>query len=125
MSWDADLIATDLDGNEHHVADWNYTHNCNPMAAHVLRTLGREVEHAWFDGDRPGTQWWASLDGQNAKDSLVFLDAIIGGLCEAPELFREMNPNNGWGDYDSFLAVLLEMRHEAAEHPSARWRTSG
>ncbi len=125
MSWNAYLIAETLDGHGFAVADFNYTHNCNRMAAHVLRTHGQDVAHAWFDGDREGTQWWMALDGMTGKESLVFFDTIIGGLVEAPALFREMNPENGWGDYDSFLARLAQMQNVAAEHPSATWRTNG
>lgn len=125
MSWDADLIATDLDGNTYGAGEWNYTHNTNRMVAKVLETIGTKVPHVWFDGDRPGTAWFMLLDEQSAKESLNFLDLIIGGLCEAPAMFREMNPENSWGDYDSFLAVLKEMRDCAASHPSATWRVSG
>lgn len=125
MSWDATLIATDLDNHTYEVYDVNYTHNCNGMAAKVLTAVGHEVEADWWDGDRPGTSWWRILDGQTSKESLDFLDLLIGGLNEAPDLFREMNPDNGWGDYDSFIAILVAMRAKAAEYPSARWQVSG
>lgn len=125
MSWDADLIATDLDGYTYEIRDWNYTHNTNAMASRALEVLGKESPHSWFDGDGPGKSWWRLLDGQSAKESLDFLGSIIGVMSEAPSLFREMNPENGWGDYDQFLGILSEMRTVATEYPSARWQVSG
>lgn len=125
VSWTAWLMASDLDGNEYEAGYYGYTHNCNGMASKVLDLAGRESPHSWFDGDGPGKSWWALLDGQNAKESLEFLDLIIGGLNESPSFFREMNPDNGWGDYDQFIGVLAEMRARAADCPSARWTVSG
>jgi hypothetical protein len=124
MSWDALLIdGPDCDGPV--IADWNFTHNCNAMAAKVLSTTGTELERAWWDGERPGTCWWDLLRDKTGATSLPLLSLLVGGLSEAPAMFREMNPPNGWGDYDSFLATLIEMRDRAAARPDAYWFVSG
>ena len=122
MSWDADLIDVQRDIC---VGEWNYTHNTNRMATKVLETCRYEVPRSWMDGDGSGTCWFKLLDSQKGDESLAFLDLIIGGLMEAPSLFREMNPTNGWGDYDSFLAVLVSMRARAAKYPHCEWVVTG
>jgi hypothetical protein len=68
--------------------------------------------------------WWKLLDGMSGADSAEFLSRIIGGLEADPKRFRAMNPDNGWGNYDSFLAVLKQMRDAIPEWPTA-WSVSG
>lgn len=117
MSWDADLVTTatrecphcggTLDQEERMVNSWNYTHNINPMI--------REA------GD-PG--WWKSLSGLTGTEGRELLERVIKGLEADPERFRAMNPDNGWGDYDSLLTVLHEMRDAVPPEPAV-WRMSG
>lgn len=126
MSWNAYLsLTSDASDESVCIADWNYTHNCNDMIARVLDVLGRESRPAWWDGDRPPTAWWHHLDGLSGADGAHLLDQIVGGLLEAPDLFRKMNPDNGWGDYDSLLAVLVEMRDRSRAWPAADWSVNG
>lgn len=88
-----------------------------PGSTLVWRTVEEDPE--WT------ASWWRILNTLTSRESLEFLDMIIGTMMETPELFREMNPENGWGDFDSFLGVLREMRARAAEFPSAIWRVHG
>jgi hypothetical protein len=115
VSWDAYLVA-EVDGNPVTVGEWNYTHNCNRMANHVVQTTMPLLDDL---------TWWKHLDGMDGATGLAFLDVIVGGLMEAPTFFRCMNPTNGWGDFDSFLGVLIEMRDTAERYPSAKWSVSG
>lgn len=119
MSWDAVLSYGDEMGR-----DWNYTHNTSRM---IYRSLEASRYPLPTDPDRPDQPltWWKHLDGMTAEDSVPFLEAIIGPLMEAPALFREMNPENGWGDYDSLLGVLAEMRLAAKNCPAATWWAGG
>jgi len=98
VSWDATLYGS-----------WNYTHNINRMIRKI-------------DPD-----WWDSLDGLTAAEGAEYLDRIVLGMAEAPELFRAMNPENGWGDYDGLMRVLGEMRAEshALAGADVRWEVSG
>ena len=120
MSWDADLI----DDRGHYEGEWNYTHNCNGMANAVLypdyeqQTVFDEV----FRSTHPS--WWKVLDGKTGPEGAAFLDSIIRGLESDPERFRAMNPENGWGDYDSFVKVLTSMRDAVPEWPTT-WAASG
>lgn len=137
VSWDADFYFV-VDGDRIYVQGWNYTHNCNEMANKALdtETLRAGAIRWWMKHDRPdivarveeGTRsgiWWECLDGLNGADGAALLTRIVGVLGEAPEFFREMNPPNGWGDYDSFLETLAEMREIARTFPSGIWECSG
>lgn len=110
MSWDADLFQEFGPS----LGDWNYTHNTSPMIYVVLRESGNEVD---------GT-WWNTLDGMDAPTSAKYLGLIIDGLVKDPARFRAMNPKNGWGDYDSLIQILKEMRDRIPEAP-VRWSCSG
>jgi hypothetical protein len=119
MSWDAYLT----DDRGHSDGEWNYTHNTSPMIYAVLEDNGYDLPH---DDSRPGRTiaWWQHLRGMSGPDGAAFLDSIIRGLEADPERFRAMNPDNGWGDFDSFVKVLTEMRNAVPEWPST-WGTSG
>lgn len=104
--------------------DWNYTHNCNGMANAVLYD-DYEQESVFAEVFQPKREsWWKSLEGKSGQEGALFLDKIIKGLEAEPERFRAMNPDNGWGDYDSFTAKLKEMRDAVTEEPS-KWSTHG
>jgi hypothetical protein len=120
VSWDAWLEA-DVGGNAVEVGWFNHTHNCNRMVARVLEVAGQKPDDRWL----VGPAWWDQLAGLSGTDGAAFLDLVIGGLLEAPELFREMNPPNGWGSYDSLLGVLVEMRDAGRRYPSATWKCCG
>lgn len=136
MSWDAYLA----DDRGHEEGDWNYTHNCNGMANIVMQewpdaSLYVERTAAWWDRrNRPELaerdrseariSWWCALDGMDGPEGAAFLDRIIKELEADPERFREMNPPNGWGDFDSFVSVLRSMRDRVPEWPCT-WSTSG
>ena len=111
MSWDADLI----DDRGHSEGQWNYTHNCNPMANDALRAAGIEPT---------GGTWWWHIDDMTGPDGAAVLSAILDQFAADPERYRAMNPKNGWGDYDSFAEVLREMCAGLPEWPT-RWTVSG
>lgn len=122
MSWDADLV---LDGEAVHAA--NYTHNTSPMIYRAMEIIGWADSHGHGELDERGHRrpWWGLLNGMRGAEGARFLGVIVGGLMEAPALFRAMNPENGWGDYDSLLQVLAEMAEASAAWPQARWEASG
>lgn len=107
MSWDASLV----DDRGHTEREFNYTHNTSVMIYTVLT-------------DSADWPWWARLSGMSGPEGAAFLDRIIRGLEADPELFRGMNPRNGWGDYDSLVAMLTTMRNAVPEWPTT-WHASG
>lgn len=122
MSWDAYLH----DDRGHQEGGWNYTHNTNRMIAAALEFQGDEpVEQCGGPLGRViGPSWWDRLDGLSGPEGAAYLHRIITGLKSDPERFRAMNPPNGWGDYDSLLKVLTDMRDAVPEWPS-EWTVSG
>ncbi len=123
MSWDAYLT----DDRGHSEGDWNYTHNCNGMIAEALTDLG--CVNAKVIGSGPlakviGPAWWDRLDGCDGPTGAAFLHALIGQLEADPEKYRAMNPSNGWGDYDTLVKVLTEMRNAVPEWPTT-WSVHG
>jgi hypothetical protein len=121
MSWDATLI----DDRGHVEGDWNYTHNCNGMANAVLYDdyEQQSVFDEVFRSSHPS--WWKVLDGMNGQESVAFLQRIIDGLEAQPARFRAMNPDNGWGNYDQFLALLKKMRDSVPTDWPTAWSVSG
>lgn len=137
MGWDASFSVT-VDGQPLHVADWNYTHNCNGMANDVLgdEELRAGALRWWGKQNRPDVaarvasgemrgSWWECLHGLSGKDGATLLKQIVDAFWADRTRFRAMNPENGWGDFDSFCDVLEEMRAASEKFPSGTWRTSG
>lgn len=122
MSWDAALI----DDRGHCEGDWNYTHNCNRMIAAALEaSTGDQTSQSGGPlGPAIGPSWWHRLKGASGADGRAYLNDIIRGLESDPQRFRAMNPPNGWGDYDSLLGVLREMRDRVPDWPCT-WDASG
>ena len=133
MSWDAYLV----DDRGHYNGDWNHTHNCNGMANALLSAdeLRDGAIRWWTKHNRPDVvdrirggemrgSWWDCLDGMSGPEGAAFLDRIIRGLEADPARFEAMNPENGWGSYDTFLSVLRDMRKSVPEWPTT-WSVSG
>lgn len=124
MSWDAELVAER--GTE--LASWNYTHNVNVMIAAAYESVTGEATEQCDGplGPAIGAAWWERLDGTTTDAGDAYLGQIIAGLEADPERFRAMNPENGWGDYDSLLKMLLEMRETAANYnDTVKWSVRG
>lgn len=137
MSWDAYLT----DDRGHREGWWNYTHNCSCMIYAVLDDqsvmlpedtqpcLAHPVDPdtgklTWYPNGHGTITWWEHLDGMSGPGGAALLDLIVRGLTADPSRFRAMNPENGWGDYDSLVKVLTEMRDAVPEWP-ATWGASG
>lgn len=111
MSWDFGLIATD-DGTT--LLETNYTSNMSKMVLTAYADAGGE-----WDGS-----FWKLIDGMEGPKGAETLNAIVRQLESDPARYKQLNPTNGWGDYDSFLAVLTKMRDSVPERP-CWWSCSG
>lgn len=123
------------------VGEWGFTHNTSVMIYAVLQdarvdlppdpapcsTYDSETGEWTYWPDGHGCiAWWDHLDGMTGAEGWHYLRIIIDGLEADPGRFRALNPSNGWGDYDSLLGVLREMRDACAvEDPSLVWSASG
>ena len=111
MSWSAYLI----DDRGHYEGEWNYTHNTNGMANMAA------VAQGWLLSD---DCWWTTLDGKSGPQGVSLINDIITAMEANPSDYRALNPPNGWGDYEGFLAVLKSMMASVPEWPT-KWSVSG
>lgn len=121
MGWDAHLT----DDRGHEEGWWNYTHNTSRMVYPVLEDAGIDLgSETRPDGSMRARTWWRHLDGMSGPEGAAFLNVIVSGLRADPARFVAMNPSNGWGDYDTFVKVLEEMRDSVPEWPTV-WDANG
>lgn len=121
MSWDADLIVTDVDGNETCFGDWNFTHNLNPA---INEALGNpEVSTYW--AKQFGGCWWEVFNGKTGKETKDAFQVILDAFAADPEKYKAMEPDNGWGRIEHLVPVLEQMRDACEKHPSAVWKITG
>lgn len=80
--------------------DWNYTSNCRSM----WRAAGADL---------------AQFDGKTAGECAPILDAAIEELANHPAKYKAMDPENGWGSYDTLLPALGELADAFKCHPKA------
>ena len=107
MGWDAEFVA----GCGHRSAAFSYTHNTNRM-----------IDATFAAADEEHRPWWTAIDGYNGRDVLA---RTVAELERAPNLYRKMNPTNGWGDYDTLLGVLREMLAVALSDGDGYWKVWG
>lgn len=65
------------------------------------------------------------LDGLYGREIAGKAEAAVVRAVRYPQAFQALNPDNGWGDYDGFLEVLLRLWRSAVQHPSDKATWSG
>jgi len=132
MSWDAELYIKGAGGSDPEdselwqcVGDWNHTHNTNHMVSKALEALGQDPgERHWLIGHL-GASWWERLDGMTGAEGSVMLGDIVRELDSKPKHYKQWNPENGWGSFDSIRRVLMQMCLAGAGYPAAVFEVSG
>lgn len=61
--------------------------------------------------------WIGDLDKMNTKDVVAKIQPIYGYMIEHPDEMRTLEPENGWGDYESALKFLKEIIVTCLDHP--------
>jgi hypothetical protein len=109
MSYDIDLVI-DAGGPTSIAIGYslNYTSNCAGMWRKAM----------------PETDGLAGMDGLDASAAAAALRAGIAKMEQDPDAYRELNPSNGWGDYDSQLEMLRELLSQCEAAPRAKVRVS-
>jgi len=114
MSLDISLyMDVDTGGPELHrvtLYEANYTHNITAMA----REAGL-YECIWCPEDHTSFPVAGALIGPLREGLLR--------MREDPERFTALNPENGWGSYDTFLDWVDRYLHACTEHPKASIHT--
>lgn len=106
MSYDVSLEIETGAGNWAEVAEvGNITYNVSPMFRKALAP----------DGLR-------GLDGHRAGECLRDLDAGVIHMTTYPAEYRELNPPNGWGNYEDTLRFLRRLRDLVKAHPATTIR---
>lgn len=122
MSWVVELY----DEHGHLEFETSYTHNVNSMIAFGIAVAGGVLPPICDGplGKIIGPAWWHMLNDMSGVDGAEYIGLILEGLQSDPDRFRVMNPENGWGDYDSLVELLQEMRDAVPEWPT-RWQARG
>ena len=81
----------------------NYTYNCCGM----------------FTDASAGTAI-SDLDGEECWKIEPMLASAVENLQKNPNKYRAMNPENGWGDYDSFLLYVEKLLRECRQNPKCK-----
>lgn len=103
MSYDIYIMAN-TGINEHPVEEvGNYTSNVACMWRKAM----------------PDTDGLAGFSGMNCGEALPLLQAGAAYMVEHAEEMRQMEPANGWGDYEGALYYVQRCALLCAEHPAA------
>ncbi len=99
MSYDVDLDCTcGQPCCKGRLLEWNYTSNCSPM----WNAAGVDLQ---------------DFNGKTARECLLTLASAIETLRRNPEVFTSMNPENGWGSYETLVPALIGMRDAFVKFP--------
>lgn len=63
-----------------------------------------------------GVDDWKMLDGMIATTAIPLIRKAIKNMEDNPEIHKEHNPKNGWGDYYSALNFLRKFLLECGHH---------
>lgn len=107
MSYDISFYSHQCNCGQGHdrVFDRNYTYNI----AKIAKEAGFSVN---------------DFDGKNGAEIVAILDPAIERMNKNPDHFRQFNPPNGWGDFDSFVGLLEILLAHCHEYPSGYCRIS-
>ena len=109
MSYDLALLIDTGGPQKAIVSDhWNYTSNCAPMWSLAM----------------PETDGLDGLGGLTGAEAAVHLRAGIARMESDPAVFRALDPENGWGSFDSdphggMLAATKDWLRQCDLHPKA------
>ena len=84
------------------------------------RNITSNLSRMWNEAGVPLHEW----DGLEAGTCWPNLDTALTFMQSKPEAFKELNPPNGWGDYDGCVDFLLELRNVCKQHPRCTLRVS-
>lgn len=99
------------DDRGHCEGDWDYTYNTGRMAHESLERARPGMT------DDPDFRWYRAVAGSSGPEGGAIIADMVRELEADPDYFRTLNPPNGWGDYDSFVKVLRNMRDRVPEWP--------
>ena len=93
------------------VYDNNITHNLSKMASEVKLSNGLSLYDVLWRPDEHELEL--------AEDIAELLDEGWNILLSEPDRFRQLNPENGWGNYDGLCKFVYEYRNACWNEPDA------
>lgn len=111
MSLDVDLKVPQLVS----VYSANITHNLGKMAAEVKLEGGLTLYQVLWRPEEVGIT--------HASCLAEYLDEGFNILLSDPDKFKQFNPENGWGSYDSLVNFVYKYRNACWDNPEAEVET--
>lgn len=100
MSWDISLKKKEMLDVE--VSDiGNYTYNVSKM---YIEAIGQSL---------------SAFHGANAEESIPLLRKCVEEMTSNPEKYKNMNPTNGWGNYEGALDYVQKLLHACEKNPDS------
>ena len=93
------------------VYDNNITHNLSKMASEVNLSNGLSLYDVLWRPDEHELEL--------AEDIAELLDEGWNILLSEPDRFKQLNPENGWGNYDALCKFVYEYRNACWNEPNA------
>jgi hypothetical protein len=93
------------------VYDNNITHNLSKMASEVKLSNGLSLYDVLWRPDEHELEL--------AEDIAELLDEGWNILLSEPDRFKQLNPENGWGNYDNLCKFVYEYRTACWNEPNA------
>jgi len=93
------------------VYDNNITHNLSKMASEVKLSNGLSLYDVLWRPDEHELEL--------AEDIAELLDEGWNILLSEPDRFKQLNPENGWGNYDNLCKFVYEYRNACWNEPDA------
>jgi len=93
------------------VYDNNITHNLSKMASEVKLSNGLSLYDVLWRPDEHELEL--------AEDIAELLDEGWNILLSEPDRFKQLNPENGWGNYDGLCKFVYEYRNACWDEPDA------
>lgn len=99
---------------------WNlYLGDESPVDGHTYNLTSMWVLSGMVSGAT------RELDGLTGREIATRAERAVRIAVTMAPAFEAINPQNGWGDYDGFLEVLIRLWRCAARNPGARASWSG
>ena len=113
MSLDIDLMVTEP------VSKWQYniTHNLGKMAgACVVGVNGLTLYDVLWRPEEHGLYF--------ARELAQYLEEGYMNLTSHPEVYKEYNPENGWGSYEGLVKFVYEYWQACKQYPDSEVRAN-
>lgn len=89
----------------------------SPAIVEDIGDMTWNVAPMYYDIFQPLPGGIRSLDGMVSIDAIPILKTAIENMKNDPKKYKEMNPTNGWGNYEDALHYLNEILNRCCEHP--------